>query len=255
MALKRQLWKPPFAVLPSWPCPACEIGTVAITDGSLTIAETGLSKEAHEHEAWEPTWMDERFIAMLTCNNVKCKESVAVCGRTRHVEDHDFELQEQNWSRLYEPEFFSEALPVFPIPENCPDQIEQKLKQAFSLMWSDIGSSANRLRSAIEVLLDERKIHKTTLNSSGKRIRLTLHQRIASFRIKNIDAAVPLEAVKWLGNVGSHATLDTLTIDELLDGFELFEHAIERVYVRRDEQLMKLANVINKKRGKRRKSK
>ena len=254
MALKRQLWRPPFAVFPSWPCPACEIGTVALLDGSLTIVETGPSKEAHDHEAWEPTWIEERFIAMLTCNNVNCKESVAVSGRTRHVEEHDFERQEQNWTRLYQPEFFSEALPVFPIPENCPDPIEHELKRAFSLIWSDIGSSANRLRSAIEVLLDERRIRKTTLNSSGKRIPLTLHQRIALFRIKNIDAAVPLEAVKWLGNVGSHASLDTLTIDELLDGFELFEHAIERVYVRRDEQLRKLAGVINKHRGKRRKA-
>ena len=254
MALKRQLWKPPFAVFPSWPCPACEIGTVALLDGSLTIVETGPSKEAHDHEAWEPTWIEERFIAMLTCNNVNCMESVAVSGRTRHVEDHDYERQEHNWTRLYKPESFSEALPVFSIPDTCPDSIEHELKRAFSLIWSDIGSSANRLRSAIEVLLDERRIRKTTQNSSGKRIPLTLHQRIALFRSKNIDAAVPLEAVKWLGNVGSHASLDALTIDELLDGFELFEHAIERVYVRRDEQLRKLAGVINKQKGKRRKS-
>ena len=252
MAVKRQLWKPPFAVFPSWPCPACEIGTVALLDGSLTTVETGLSEEAHDHEAWEPTWIEERFIAILICNNVNCRESVAVSGRTRHVEDHDYERQQHNWTRLYQPKSFSEAPPVFPIPESCPDPIEHELKTAFSLIWLDIGSSANRLRSAIEVLLDERRVRKTTQNSSGKRIPLTLHQRIAQFRNKNNDAADSLEAVKWLGNVGSHASLDALTIDELLDGFELFEHAIERVYVRRDEQLIKLAGVINKQRGNRR---
>ena len=255
MALKRQLWKPPFRMFPSWPCPTCEIGTVALMDGTLTITETGLSKEAHDHEAWEPTWIDERFTAMLVCNNVNCRESVAVCGRTRHVEDHDFERQEQNWARLFEPTFFNEAPPVFPIPENCPGQIKQELKRAFSLMWSDIGSSANRLRSAIEALLNERKVQKTTVNSSGTRVRLTLHRRIVLFQSKNADAALPLEAVKWLGNVGSHASLDALTIDDLLDAFELFEHAIERVYVRREEHLKKLASVIRKQKGKRRKSK
>ena len=254
MALKRQLWKPPFVVFPSWPCPICEIGTVALLDDTLRIVETGLSKEAHDHEAWEPTWIEERFIAMFICNNVSCKESVAVSGRTCHVEDHDYERQEHHWTRLYQPKSFSEAPPVFPIPKNCPAPIEHELKRAFSLIWSDIGSSANRLRCAIEVLLDERRIRKTTQNSSGKRIPLTLHQRIALFRNKNIDAVVPLEAVKWLGNVGSHASFDALTLDELLDGFELFEHAIERVYVRRDEQLTKLAGAINKQRGKRRKA-
>ena len=66
-----------------------------------------------------------------------------------------------------------------------------------------------------------------------------------------MEAAKSLEAVKWLGNVGSHANLDSLTIDDLLDGFDLFEHAIERVYVRRAEDLSKMAARINKQKGKR----
>ena len=254
MALKRQLWKPPFADFPSWPCPACEFGTLALMEGSLTIVETGRSEESKRHDAWEPTWKDERFIAMLVCNNVNCKESVAACGRTRHVDDHDYERQELNWARLFQPTFLAEAPPVFPIPEHCPHEIKRELMQAFSVMWSDVGLSANRLRSAIEALLDQQKIQKTTVQSSGRRVRLTLHRRIGVFRNKNADAARSLEAVKWLGNVGSHASLDALTIDDLLDGFELFEHAIDRVYIRREEQLRKLAKVINKQKGKRRHS-
>ena len=117
-------------------------------------------------------------------------------------------------------------------------------------MWLDIGSSANRLRTAIEAFLNERKVPKTT-TKNGKRVPLNLHCRIIRFRIKNADAADSLEAVKWLGNVGSHANLDSLTIDDLLDGFELFEHAIERVYVRRAERLSKTAAKINKLKGKR----
>ncbi len=253
MAIKRQLWKPRFEVFPPWPCPACEIGTVVLVNDSLNIVETGLSKEAHDVDAWEPTWIDERFTAMLTRNNVKCGESVATCGRTRHVEDHNWERQKLNWTRLLEPKFFSEAPPVFPIPESCPDQIKQELKAAFSLMWSDVGSSANRLRSAIEVLLDERKVRKTTTNANGQRVYLTLHRRIRLFRKEYSDVASPLEAVKWLGNIGSHAKLDTLSIDELLSGFELFEHAIERVYVRREKHLWRLAGDISKQKRNRRK--
>ena len=253
MVLNRQLWTPPFPAFPSWPCPSCQIGTVTLIDGSLTITETGLSKQAHDVDAWEPTWKDERFTAMLACTNVNCEEIIATCGRTRHEEDHDWERQKLNWKRLLEPEFFSEAPPVFSIPQNCPDQIKHQLNRAFSLMWFDIGSSANRLRSATEVLLDERKIRKTTLNASGQRVRLTLHRRIGLFQKKYADAAPPLEAVKWLANVGSHARIDTLTIDDLLDGFELFEHAIERVYARPEEHIRRLASAINRRKGKRRK--
>lgn len=255
MALKRQLWTPPFETFPSWPCPVCETGTMELIDGSLNIVETGLSRAMHNELPWEPTWIVERFTAMLECNNVECKEVAAVCGRTRHVDDHDYERQELNWTRLFDPDFFCKAPPIFPIPENCPDQIRRELKRAFSLIWSDIGSSANRLRSSIEVLLDEQKINKTKVTSGQKRVRLSLHERISLFHTKNADAALPLEAVKWLGNVGSHANFDTLDINDLLDGFELFEHAIERVYVRHQEHLKKLASEINKKKGKRRKPK
>ena len=249
MAIKRELWKPPFETFPSWPCPTCDIGRVALIDETLTFAETGPSKELHGHDASDPEWIDERFVAMLACNNADCKERVVVCGRTSHEEDQDFELQEQNWVRLFKPTFFYEAPPVFPIPENCPLEIEQELKRAFALVWVDIGSSANRLRSAIEVFLNERKVLKTTKNKKGKR--LDLHGRIKLFHTKNADAANSLEAVKWLGNEGSHANLDSLTIDDLLDGFELFEYAIERVYVRRTERLSKIAAGINKQKGKR----
>ena len=251
MTMKRELWKPPFRTFPSWPCPTCGIGTIALIDETLTVAETEPSKEAHGYDAWEPEWIDERFVAMLVCNNANCKDNVAVCGRTSHVADHDFELREQNWARLFEPTSFNEAPPVFPIPENCPCEIKQELKRAFALVWLDIGSSANRLRSAIEAFLNERKIPKTTKNKNGKRVRLDLHCRIIRFRTKNVEAAKSLEAVKWLGNVGSHANLDSLTIDDLLDGFDLFEHAIERVYVRRAEDLSKMAARINKQKGKR----
>ena len=99
--------------------------------------------------------------------------------------------------------------------------------------------------------MNECKVLKTTKNKKGKRVRLNLHSRIKLFHTKNADAAISLEAVKWLGNDGSHANLYSLTIDDLLDGFDLFEDAIERVYVRRAERLSKIAAKINKQKGKR----
>ena len=67
--MKRELWKPPFKTFPSWPCPTCDTGTVALIDETLKFAETGPSENAREHFAWEPEWLDERFVAMLVCNN------------------------------------------------------------------------------------------------------------------------------------------------------------------------------------------
>ena len=249
MEIKRELWKPPFKTFPLWPCPTCDIGTISLIDNTLIAYGTAASKMLQECVG-EPELIDERFSGMLVCDNANCEENVVVCGRTSYEEDHDFELQEQNWSRLFEPVFFYEAPPVFPIPGECPPEIEQELKRSFALVWLDISSSANRLRSAIEAFLNERKVRRTT-TKNGKRVPLNLHERIDLFRTKNVDAANFLEAVKWLGNVGSHANPDSLTIDDLLDGFELFEDAIKRVYVRDAERLSKKAKKINKRKGKR----
>ena len=51
---------------------------------------------------------------------------------------------------------------------------------------------------------------KTTLvakSGKKKRLRLKTHDRIVAFRSANPKAAGLLEAIKWLGNAGSHADL------------------------------------------------
>jgi uncharacterized protein DUF4145 len=55
-------------------------------------------------------------------------------------------------------------------------------------------------------------------NSNGKRRRLSTHERITEFR-KSEGAADSLEAVKWIGNQGSHES--ALSATDVLDGAEL----------------------------------
>jgi Domain of unknown function (DUF4145) len=111
------------------------------------------------------------------------------------------------------------------------------------------GSCANRLRGSVEALLTDKKVARTTVNKKGKRERLSLHARLEKFKQKDPSSAEYLFAIKWLGNAGSHANLDELSRDELLDGFDLFELVMERVYVRREEHLKKIAKAITSRKG------
>ncbi len=54
-------------------------------------------------------------------------------------------------------------------------------------------------------------------------------------------------AIKWIGDEGSHAR--NLTYKDLLQGFELFEHALDILYVRRDIKLKKAVKSINRRKG------
>lgn len=172
-----------------------------------------------------------------------------MCGRTRFgrppPNEADIELDVE-----FVPRFFVEAPPIFSIPDQCPNVVIRELGQAFALVWADVGSSGNRLRSAVEALLDDQKVPRRKLNKTKRKMRpLNLHERINEFRKKQPEAADLLEAVKWLGNAGSHASLMKLSWDDLLDGFELFEHVIDLIYVGRAEKMKRRAKKINKQKG------
>jgi hypothetical protein len=150
--------------------------------------------------------------------------------------------------------FFCDAPLVFPIAPECPYEVARGLLTSFELLWCDVPSAANRVRGAVETLLTERGIARSVVSSHNKRRRLSLHDRITKFRVKNPVAAETLLAIKWLGNEGSHGSSECLTLEDLLDAYELFEHVIDQVYVKRDRKIIRLASAINRKRGPRRKT-
>jgi Domain of unknown function (DUF4145) len=248
MTINRNHWNPPFVDLPSWLCPTCQSGSLALNKETLKILESGPSEKCHDHEAWEPEWIDERFVGLLSCQDAGCGEIVAIGGRTNTFEDIDWERQEREWVRSFTPTSMYPAPPVFRIPEKCPKAVAAELRRAFSLFWTDTGSCANRLRAAVEALLTDRKVPRSTINKKGRE-RLSLHARIEKFKQTDANSADYLLAIKWLGNAGSHANLDELGGDDLLNGFELFQHVVDTIYVQREKHLKKIAQRINSRKG------
>jgi len=170
--------------------------------------------------------------------------------------DYDTDSSGNTITELYDhyaPRFFEPALPIFPIPEKCPTKVREELEKAFALIWSDVGSAGNRLRVAVEELMNECKIQKKFRIKNGKNkgkfLNLTLDERIRKFEEKHKDAVIQLMAIKWLGNIGSHAGLAVLTHDHLLDAFEHFEYALELIYENISVDLVKRAKKIIKKKG------
>ncbi len=241
---------------PQLPCPSCKGGTLRFDEDSISKKETKSSKLNRSNDDWDPAWIEERFIAILTCANPRCEDSVFVCGkiigRYHYITDSDGEP----WPELfdyYAPRFFESAPPVFPIPRRCPGSVREELLRAFALNWSDVGSAGHRLRVAVETLMNECKIQKKVKIKTGqnknKFRNLSLDERIKKFSQKQEDAATQLMAIKWLGNIGSHAGLAVLTYDDLLDAFEHFEYALDLIYVKKGAHLAKRAKHISNKKG------
>jgi len=247
----RQLWANYFSgYLPTLPCPSCNSVSLAVQKDTLKEIETGSSRAAHAEEYWNPELEESRFCAILKCR--VCGECVAV-GGTSGTEEDRFINQEgeedSNYVSTFRPVVFHPAPPVFAIIRECPPRVKAHLQRAFGLIWSDAGACANALRSGVEALLDHQGVAKFALSSKRKRVALTTHTRVEKFAKKNGDAAAGLMAIKWIGNAGSHETAAAPKREDLLEGFELFEQAIEIVFMRKLERFKKLARDISRRKG------
>lgn len=256
MAIHRELWPQTFIAWPSFRCPTCSVGVLKYDPKRATVEETVNSKRAHGHEAWEPEWIRKRFSAPLICSNPTCSDLVIVCG-TVGVEwdwyyDEDGGTQ-QSYDEVFEPHYFEPSLDFFPIPQECPESVSGEIRKAFSLIWSDAPSAGNKLRVALEALLDAHKVPKRGKISKGKNKGkmnpLNLHRRIERFAVKKEKAAEQLMAIKWLGNSGSHSTMSDLIFEDVLDAFEHFEYALDLIYMRTSERLERRAQKIDRIKG------
>lgn len=254
MSIKRSIWKNQFKKneIPEWNCPTCKKGILKIGKESLSIKEDSSTLKNYGCDEWEPYWRNGVFSGILKCNNGNCDENVAIIGEMSVIEE-SYYLEEiddmiESYSELLKPKLFIPSLEIFPLHEFIPDNIKAQIKEAFSLFFVDNSSCANKIRIVIELILDEFKIQKVTIGNDRKRRKIQLHHRIEKFKIKYPNEGEFLMAIKWIGNAGSHY-LDTLTKDDTLDGFEMLEHVIYKLYEIETKKLNTLKKKIIQRKG------
>jgi Domain of unknown function (DUF4145) len=129
---------------------------------------------------------------------------------------------------------------------NLQSVFEQSIRLRGDVIWADPSAAANRLRFAIDELLTAQGMARYR-NVSGKRRRLTTDRRIQEFREYEYGAADALEAVKWIGNRGSHEA--GLTATDVLDGADLLSHALKMLYDRSGDEMERRIRAVNRRRG------
>lgn len=249
MGLKRDRWLAEFRAVESipWQCPSCASSPLRIVADSLREGETRASKASHEHEGWEPEHIDGRFSCLMDCGH--CGNVVGVSGVFRVQDDryYDERLGDAgDYEKYFRPRYFTESPLLVDIPEATPDALVTELLASFQLFWCDPLACTNRIRSAVEKLLTEQRVPQTT-GTKGKRKFLSLHARIEKYRAKRSDIADALMAVKWIGNAGSHSS--SVTIQDVLDGYELVDWVLDSLYARRHRRATSLTRAINRRKA------
>ena len=243
MPVDRKIFAESFTdTLPAWPCPACGKGHLAMDTKDLVIEETGPSKAAHDHDAWEPDWIENRFVGFLRCGLPECRELAAISGSSS-VDYYQVDWDEFVDSKIFRVAAISPAPRPIKLPENAPEEIVDKIDAASQLIWLSPESAVNQVRQAVELLMDDAGIKKVT--DDGKPI--FLHKRIEDFRSADEENGDVLLATKWLGNTGSHA--GEISREDVFDAFDMIEFVLENRYGTEKAALLAKVAAVNAAKG------
>ena len=232
-----------------WPCPNCTSKALRLSKNKSINEETLESQEAHDHPDWGPEFIQEKFAGYLKC--FACNDVIMFTGNSHLEAEMEFEpgddRPQEIWKRWYNPTFFEPPLHFFVLKDIYPESVRTEILSSFKLFWCDLSSSANKIRVALEILMNEQGIKKTYLTRSRKRKNFNLHQRIEEFETKNKEVAEFLLAIKWVGNTGSH--LGNLSHEDILEAYQLLEHSLLLLYDDKEVKLKKITKEINSRKG------
>lgn len=233
--------------LPTFLCPTCSGGTLICESESTTEVEPEYSRLGQHVDDWEPDWITKRYSAQLVCSNKKCGEVVLMIGNVVVIECFDSEF---GWGlqEAYEPKAIYPSPLFFAIPNDTPANIKKILTESFSAYWQDRNASMNKVRTTIELILDDQVISQQKKSKSGKIVDMTLHERIEVFAKKFDEPGKSLMAAKMVGNIGSHQD-QNISREIVLDVYECLLSCIEILYGGLNEDLKRRREALIKSKG------
>lgn len=217
---------------PAWPCPRCG-SPLRLRKKSFSRFETADSKRKHRNSEFGPWDVEYVFSAVFECCDGVCAEKVTVCGSGRLEPDYERSQEgdtSEKWDEWFLPEYFHPHLRLFRIPESAPEDVKKELLASFNCFFADSDSSGNRLRCAIENLLDHFGVPRISQNSKKKKAEpIALHNRIDMIPDSHTRFKNRLWAIKWLGNSASHSD-SALSKNDVLNGYEIFEEVLREIF-------------------------
>lgn len=244
--MDRDIWLQSFDrnSLPTWPCPICEKGHVVSRKRHFQHGETVSSVRMRKSDDWEPEWIEYVFTAWGKCSNSSCEQLFAVSGTGGITPFYTEEGTE--WGDFFNAKNCIPMAHIIKIPSKCPSEVREPLLAAFSMFWQNPEACAGRIRVSLECLMNHLGIPKKVTTKKGKSADLTLHGRLDKFVLIDPKNGPPLIALKWLGNAGSHES-SSVSHADLLDAFEIMEHALSEIIDERSVRVAALAKKLTNK--------
>lgn len=237
--------------IPDWLCPNCYRATLKLVPESFKTGHTPQAQNYHKRDGYWPGNDEVIFSCMLACSQKNCEQSVALFGIGEYQQEYiDGTGGETDWFAYYVPRGFFPPLTLFTPCEQYPLKIKEQLQELSAQLPGHPQAAINALRTALEMIMDHFDIPR---EDKGKFI--PLGDRIKKIPGKFQNLKDGFDALKWLGNTGSHNTkyVDKKDIESacnMLDDFLLRIFKPENNHLETIERLNrnhnpKLKNDIN----------
>jgi len=235
--LRNEYWDEslPLLTLPRFRCTSCHAGHFVVEIDSLRSNQTSQSLKEYGFHG-EPEYIQSRFVAIAVCDNPECKEPLAISGSSKlHAVPMDYDeivLYQDSHGPLcnYVDDFtityLSASVELIRVPIDIEDKLQELLDHAFLSFWSESHTCANKIRHVLEYLLVEKlKVSvQGSFTSVGKLIKKFLEDDSKSPLSKHF------EALRVLGNSGSHITDNKIERPELMKAFKVLESLLAEIY-------------------------
>jgi hypothetical protein len=205
---------------PYWVCPNCHKTTLKIIPDSIVKGITPEAHKYHEREGYRNENDEFIFSLMLKCSQSNCIQPVAVIGVGGYEQQYIDRLSgEWDWFEFYRPKSFYPPIPAFTPCEQYPDKIKEQLQEISAHLPGHPQAAINALRTTLEIIMDYFEIPR---DDKGRYV--SLDKRIKEIPENYSSLREGFEALKWLGNTGSHnlKPVDEKDIDgacHMLDDF------------------------------------
>lgn len=214
--------------IPDWYCPACLNASLEVVPGSFLTHLSSFSLQNRDKDWYDVDHEEFVFTCMLQCSRRSCKESVAVSGTGRAEQDHDERMELLQYYNSYKAKSFVPPLPVFNVPENCPEDIVQQLKMVSALLPISGAATVNAMRITLEMLLDEQGVPNKTADY------IPLAHRIEQNKDKLGKHYDAFHALKDFGNHGSH-TNGRIRRSDIEGACQVLDHLIRQLYAKEED--------------------
>ncbi|MBI2519219.1 MAG: DUF4145 domain-containing protein [Bdellovibrio sp.] len=246
----------PHLILPGYNtgmfCPHCNQGFLSSATADFHTMETKRSKNDRAEKEADCEDQMHLFSTLLICQN--CSDCVTTCGYGKMAPDPnpDNNFPKPQYTLHFRPLFFYPTIHLFEVPTKVPEKVKINLLSSFSLFWSEPDACINKLRVSIEHLLDSFHIKKKLKDKHGKQVFLSTGARIDLFRKKyktsaRKDVASKLNALKWMGNIGSHR--GGTKQKDAWKVYEIMEVVLKMLYESHDSTIERRVRTINKTKG------